>query len=305
LKEDQRVDLTITGDYVQRIRLSNSYTGTVKDYNPTNRRIVINNPVIGDITLNLSQTAYVQILNQPSTTLSDVKIGDEVNLWLSTDQSTVSIIMVKKIVKYKIENINFSTKQLTLRDDNNKVQNVYINSNVTIQDPSKSYATINDLKVGQTITVSYYGTSASKINILETVYGTLQSVDRINNKLIIETPDQLIVQIDTAKNFELYKSKQAIAVTALQTGDRISVMRDKDGYAIAEVVLRQIKIMNKIETNGQISFANPSGEVEYYNLSQKVIVRSGNSQIQLSSLRKDDNLYVYIVNNEVVEIEKI
>ena len=128
LKEDQRVDLTITGDYVQRIRLSNSYTGTVKDYNPTNRRIVINNPVIGDITLNLSQTAYVQILNQPSTTLSDVKIGDEVNLWLSTDQSTVSIIMVKKIVKYKIENINFSTKQLTLRDDNNKVQNVYINN---------------------------------------------------------------------------------------------------------------------------------------------------------------------------------
>ena len=305
LKADQRVDLVITGDYVQRVRLSNSYTGTVKDYNPTNRRIVITNPSIGDISLSLSQSAYVQIMNQSSTTLNDVKIGDEVSLLLSTDQSMVSIIMVKKTVKYRIENINLSNKQLTLRDDNNKTQNVYLSSNVTIQDPSKPYATINDLKVGQTITVTYYGTTASTINILEFIYGQLESVDRINSKLIIEKPDQTVEQIDTAKNFELYKNKQAIAVTSLASGDRISIMRDKNGYTIAEVVVKQVKIMNKVEANGQISFLYPSGEVETFNLSPNVIVRSGNSTIQLSTLRKNDNLYVYIVNNEVVEIEKI
>jgi hypothetical protein len=304
LKVNQRVDLVVTGDYVQRIRLSDSYTGTIKDYNPQTRRIVLSNPVLGDISLNLSQYAFVEILGQSTTSLTDVKIGDEVQLRLSTDQATVSIIMLKKVVKYKIDSINYVTRSLTLRDDSNKTQTIYLSNYVTIQDPGKAYPTINDLKVGQTVTVTYYGKSPVTINILEFSYGQLQSIDRINNRLIIETPGQKIVQIDTAKNFELYRNKEAIAVTALQPGDRISFARDKEGHTIAEVVIRQSKTMNRLESNNQISFLYATGEVETYTLSPNVIVRSGNSLIQLSALSKNDRLYVYIVNNEIVEIEK-
>jgi len=305
LKEKQRVDLVVTGDYVQRIRLSDSYTGTVKDFNPQTRRIVLNSPVLGDIALNLSQYAYVEIMNQSSTTLNDVKIGDEVLLSLSADQSTVQYIALKKIVKYKIEGINLVTKQLTLRDDDNKTQTIYLSNTVTIQDPSKPYPTINDLKVGQTITVTYYGRSATTINILEFTYGQLQIIDRLGNKLVIETPDQKVVQIDTAKNFELYSNKQPIAISALQTGDRISIARDKDGYTIAEVVSSQTKTVSKVEANGQISFQYLTGEVETFNVSPYVVVRSGNTRIQLNALNKNDRVNVYIVNNEIVEIVKI
>jgi hypothetical protein len=194
---------------------------------------------------------------------------------------------------------------LTLRDDDNKTQTLYLSNNVTIQDPSKPYPTINDLKVGQTITVTYYGRSATTINILEFTYGQLQIIDRLGNKLVIETPDQKVVQIDTAKNFELYSNKQPIAISALQTGDRISIARDKDGYTIAEVVSSQTKTVSKVEANGQISFQYLTGEVETFNVSPYVVVRSGNTRIQLNALNKNDRVNVYIVNNEIVEIVKI
>ena len=50
---------------------------------------MISNPAIGDLSPNLSPYAFVQIINQSSTTLSDVKIGDEVRVVLSPEDLLV------------------------------------------------------------------------------------------------------------------------------------------------------------------------------------------------------------------------
>jgi|GEM_PF-1287308 len=301
---NQRIDLVLTGDYVQRIKRSDSYIGTVKDYNPTTRRLVINNPSIGDINLSLGTNAFVQMMNNPFVTLSDLNIGDEVKVILGQDQLTVSQIQVKTNLKHTIDSVNVGARHLTLRDTDNSIRYVNITSNVTIEHPSKAFATINDLKAGQTVTVTYYGTSVASVNIVETSYGRVESVDRINNKLVILTSDDKIKTVDIDERFELYKGSAKVSVSTLLPGDRISISADKDGYTFAQVVLKLMKTMNKLEPDNQISFTNPLGEVEKYKLAEKVHVRTGTRAINLTDLRLNDTLYVYIVNDEIVEIEK-
>jgi hypothetical protein len=305
LTSGQRIDLVLSGDYVQHIKLSDSYTGKVKDLNPTTRKLVLNNPTLGDITLTLSTPTFIQILNQPSITISDLNIGDEVKVILGQDQTTVQQILVKKNVKYTIESVNTMTRLVVLRDSSNGTHQLYISSDMKIEHPSKQYASINDLKSGQTVTVTYYGTLASSINIVESLYGTVESYDRTNQKLVVVTADQQRITIDTDARFELYKGNEKVSANTLLTGDRISFVRDKDGYTFGQVVIREMKTMNRLESGQQISFITILNEIERYTLVDNVIVRSGGRLISLNDLKTRDTLYVYIVNKVIMEIEKL
>lgn len=305
ISEKQRVDVTLNGDIVQRIKRSEGYVGTVKEYSPVNRRMVITHPSIGDIPLTLSQYAFVQIINQSSTTLSDVKVGDEVKVILDEEQKNVQQIHVKRNMQHTIENINIVSRLLTVRDMSNKLHYVSINSGVQIDHPTEPYVSLNDLKVGQTITVSYYGTSASAIHMVDTSYGKFENFDRTNNLLTILTNDNQFVQVKTDKQFELYRVNERIQPAALQTGERLVILTDKDGYSFARVVTKQMMFMHKLEANNRISFTNQLKEMSTYDLAANVIVRAGNTEIKLSDLKQNDTLNVYIVNNEVVEIEKL
>lgn len=305
LTSGQRIDLVLSGDYVQHIKLSDSYTGKVKDLNPTTRKLVLNNPTLGDITLTLSTPTFIQILNQPSITISDLNIGDEVKVILGQDQTTVQQILVKKNVKYTIESVNTMTRLVVLRDSSNGTHQLYISSDMKIEHPSKQYASINDLKSGQTVTVTYYGTLASSINIVESLYGTVESYDRTNQKLVVVTADQQRITIDTDARFELYKGNEKVSANTLLAGDRISFVRDKDGYTFGQVVIREMKTMNRLESGQQISFITILNEIERYTLADNVIVRSGGRLISLNDLKTRDTLYVYIVNKVIMEIEKL
>src|SRR5690606_38675011 len=134
------------GKYVQQIKLANSYTGKLKDYNLTTRKIVITNPDIGDITLNLGFPYFIMIRNQPVVSLEDLKIGEEVRVILGMDQQTVQQIQVKRNDRFTIESVNIGARRLTLRDTSNKLHYLTISNSVTIEHPEKSYVTINELK---------------------------------------------------------------------------------------------------------------------------------------------------------------
>lgn len=305
ITEKQRIDVVLSGEYVQRIKRSEGYTGKVKDYNPAARKIVISNPAIGDLSLNLSPYAFVQIINQSSTTLSDVKIGDEVRVVLSPEDLLVTQIQVKRTLKHTIETINATNRMITALDENNNKRYLSLNSSLAIHHPSKPYATIHDLSVGQIVTVTYYGSSAESINILDYKFGTVEHADRLYQNLTVQTHDGQILIIDTSKNFELTRGAQKIDISALNPGDRISIAQDHEGYTLAQVVLRQMKIVNQVESIGEISFVNQMGEVEKMQLAPDVIVRAGSSKISLNDLKKNDRVYVYVVNGVIYEIDKL
>lgn len=304
IKKEQRIDLVLTGKYVQQIKLANSYTGKLKDYNLTTRKIVITNPDIGDITLNLGFPYFIMIRNQPVVSLEDLKIGEEVRVILGMDQQTVQQIQVKRNDRFTIESVNIGARRLTLRDTSNKLHYLTISNSVTIEHPEKSYVTINELKAGQTITVTYYGTNAASVNIVNEHYGIVEHIDRINRKLSVITLDEQIITVDTGERFHLYNKNEEVAVSTLLPGDRLSFIVDKDGYVFANIVARQSKIFYRLESGQQIAFTNPLNEVERVKLADNVIVRAGDRTIGLNELRANDNLYIYIVNDEIVEIEK-
>lgn len=294
-----RVDLSLTGEYVRRITVSEGYTGIVEEINTSSGVLKISNPTIGKLEFKLTSSTRVERLDDSSARLSQVKVGDDVQVILNDNQDAVSRIRLKHNVYHVITDIRESNGRVTMKDLDNNTERIYVTDTFKLTHPSERYVYFDDLAEDMPVTVSYYGRREQSINLLETIYGVITELNFSNDTMVIETPDGKKQEFNTAKNFTMLKGR----ISQFSEGDRISILRDIDGYSFAERVTKQVKDFYRLESGNRISFTNPLGEVERFDLAKDVLVRANDRTIDLEDLKRNDRLTVYIVNGAIVEIE--
>ncbi|WP_026477255.1 hypothetical protein [Alkaliphilus transvaalensis] len=294
--------------FIQAIEKDYAYESTIKAIDFSKRRIVIQEGT-AEIHLLVANDAKIE-LNGKSGKLSDLQVGDQVQIKTNSSNTVVEIkatggarITPPKQTQIKgvIKNIDLSNKEIVIEDNNNT--NLYHVSNTVIYIDNNQKA-LKDLKVGMEITAQVEG-----IKII-TLYAKSVTVKELQAtvKRVDVSRREILLQYDNKE--ELYKVKSDAVIKINGATQNLS------SVVAGTIVTVKIQQGEIIEITGNNSITKLEGRLMSKNLGDTpAITLEMNKEIKnyyvdkelkavLTHINVGNQVTIYIKDNLVVAIQE-
>lgn len=159
------VVIRYTRNEVVSISFVMAYTGTVSQIDTKNKQITI---VTADgVTVKLPYVnTVVEMMNKPLANHLDIKTGDIVTLNMNPAKVEVMATRVHRTVSYSIASVDVTNKKIRVRSMLDETFDILLSS-ADIYKVDGSKITIGLLKAGNSIDVTFVGTTATKVQLTD------------------------------------------------------------------------------------------------------------------------------------------
>ncbi|MBD0380515.1 S-layer homology domain-containing protein [Paenibacillus sedimenti] len=300
------VDLLVSKNNVTQIQMSTQLTGTLTQLNLQTSDITLKTDSGQSLSFKLTYAPAVELANRPSSTLSDLKVGDGVSLILSYDQTMVIKIVTSKTALYKTVLTNVNSKQLTVLDEANTSYVVSLDG-VPIVKADQSVGAMTDFLTDEYVKLTFKGLAVVKAEQVSAVRGKVTAVDTASSSLTVQDFTGKSQVIAAGSNFAVkLNGGAAMSFTSIKVGDRVQVMKDASDKLIIQVAAaakREFASYNNIVN--QMNFkASSSNEKNAYNIFPRAYYHKGTDVLTASSFQAGDQVMVYVLDDKIVEMDK-
>ncbi|OCT14162.1 hypothetical protein A8709_25300 [Paenibacillus pectinilyticus] len=300
------VDLLVSNKTVLQIQMSSQLDGVLTQLNLLTNDVTLKTDSGQNLTFKLNYAPTVELANKPNSTLADLKVGDNVSLILSFDQSTVNKIVTSKTTVFKTLLINPNLKQATVMDSANTNYVIPLDG-VPIVRADGSSATIADLAPDDYVKMTFKGLTVTRAEIITPIRGKVTAVNAATTSLTVQDFTGKSQVISAGSNFSV-KLNGGIdwSFSSIKVGDRVQVMKDAtDKILIQVAVASQRQIDHYSSSLNQLYVkAASAGDRTTYNLFPRAYYHNGSTIVSPSSYVSGDLVNLYVLDDKIVEVEK-
>ncbi|WP_276914871.1 S-layer homology domain-containing protein [Aneurinibacillus aneurinilyticus] len=251
----------------------------------------------------VDKNVNVIIYDERSRDIGDLRANDNVYMRLnSSNNNTVNKIEVERSYIYRVTNVNEGSNRFTGENDRGNSRYFYLDGSVTISVPGVTYPRIADVKTGDTVKVTYMGDTLKSLAVVPNTIGQVVSVNAEISKIRIKDYNGVTTEIAVPAGSSIkVNDRNYTSLTALQPGDRVQISEASNG-------LKNIVAMKKISTtftqlDGSYRDRVYTAQGSYY-IPDSLLARQPNLNQFLDSLKRGDKINVYLMDNQLFDIEK-
>jgi hypothetical protein len=304
--KDKKVDIIYTGNRVIDMVLSTKYDGELVSINTSTKTIKLKSEYFGEKSFTFTTIPTVEVFGKTSATLSDLANGTHVQVVLDSNQEKVVQIKSVRTQIFKV-----TTKyayKLTVTGETSTAIDINNVSSIPITHYSKSNATYADITDNMYIEASMAGSTAVAIYIPAVTIGKLTAVNSNNGSLTIDEFGKTSKTISNITNVRVNKNSNiTTSLTATAVNDRVSVVIGTKGVHWITVItpLNRSVISYKDATKTFEITRVLTTDKNQFVLADQAYIHKGTTVITAASLVRNDKILVYILDDKIVEIEKL
>ncbi len=286
--------------------MSSQLDGALTQLNLQTNDITLKTDSGQSLTFKLNYAPQVELANKPNSTLSDLKVGDNVSLLLSFDQGIVTKIVTSKTALYKTILTNVNSKQITVTDEANTSYVISLDG-VPIVKADQSVGSITDFALDDYVKLTFKGLAVVKAELISPVRGKVTAVNAASASLTVQDFSGKSQVINAGSNYGVkLNGGVAWSFTSIKVGDRVQVMKDANDKMLIQVAVgskREVDNYNNV-VNQFYFKATSSGEKTAYSIFPRAYFHKGTDVVSASSFAAGDQVTLYVLDDKIVEIEK-
>lgn len=302
----KKVDITYSGNRIMAMIISTNYDGELLAINTTTKTIRINSEYYGEMSLSYTNVPSVEMFGKTNASLSDLKIGDDIQVILDSNQEKAVQIKLFSTQIYKVST-KYSYK-LTVTGETSTASDIFNVSSIPITHYSKPIATYADITDNMYIEATMAGTTTTAIYIPRVTVGKLTVVNASTGSITIEEYGKVAKTITNMTSVRVVKgSSTTTTLNSAVVNDRAEVVEGKNGTRWITVITPVKKsFIAYIEATKtvQLSVALLTDPNKFV-LADQAYIHKGTEVITAVSLNRNDQIMVYFLNGKIVEIEKL
>lgn len=305
LTEGRRISLTSIGDRVLSLQVIYKYEGTYLSTDTVKKKVMILQADGSKIEVPYQGTSpAVSIYGKTSASYTDLKVGDPVTAILSTNQDALQTLAVKKTMQFEITNVNINNSRIRALGDN--VSREFYVDQATLFGDNGAGIKVHDLKVGQTINVTFSGYTASSVQVVKLTLGKVEQVD--GSVLKLKKFD------GTSESFQLVNGVKVVrngsvsaGISNLSDKDHVEVRKDTDGSLLVKVLTsmeRQVSRYNSLTKELSVLRSSVADNNFRFPINDDIYIHQGDTTLSVQSLKENDKIVLYFNGDKLIEIEK-
>lgn len=305
LSKGRRVDLTVVGSRVVNVEVTYKYEGTYVSANTSTKKITIllGNGKTVEIPYQ-GTTPSISIYGKASATLADIKAGDPVTAMLTANQDALQTLAVKSSIQFEVASIN--TTNSRIRATANGVTSEFYVDQAVLLGENGGAIKVSDLKVGQTINVTFNGQTAVSLQVVKLTLGKVQSVD--GSSLTVKSFAGNVETYSLASGVKVQRGTEiSTSTTSLTTSDHVEVRKDTNGAVVIKVLTPQERKFSRYDGVAKeiIVLRSSTSDNNYrFAVTGDTYIHQGDTTISVQSLQNNDKIVLYFNGDKLVEIEK-
>ncbi|WP_164984924.1 S-layer homology domain-containing protein [Ammoniphilus sp. CFH 90114] len=301
IKKDMRAKLQLYEDKIVYLEVDNRLDGTVVRVD-ADRRIVTLALATGEQKPYYVDSSYdVTIRHESGEDLSDLERNDFVRVKLD-NANKITEIDVRRDYIYVVTDLYESSKKFYAEDEDEDEYSFYLNAGVDLKIPGKDRPKFADIKEGDTVKATYIGDELEKVEVLPSYKAMVTNINTDKKEYTVLKNDGTTLTLTFGTGDVIkYKSYEYTQLSSLSVNDRIQVSDWAGGKK------RLIK-MEKITGDYYYKDSNYIYVVEgvrSYKYAPELFVRSGNKGVTLDSLKRNDKIEIYRLDDLVYEVNKL
>ncbi|WIV17895.1 S-layer homology domain-containing protein [Paenibacillus polygoni] len=303
LTEGRKVNLNTIGTRALSLSIIYKYEGTVTELSTSAKNVKLLQTNGESITLPYQTTPSVELYGKSSASLSDVKAGDQITAMLGANQDVISKIYVKSAVQFELQSLNLSTYRAEVKKDGATSQ-IYVDK-LTITGDNGAALKPADLKLGSLINVSFDGNTPQSIQVVKQTWGEISNIS--GNTVTYKTATGSSESVNTNKVKVVKNGSTSTTLSSLTAADHVILTQDADGTPVFHVlspVSKSFWTYSASSNELQVKRTSTTDTNYRFQLSPNVYIHQGDHTLSVQSLKDNDNIVLYLLNNVVVEISK-
>ena len=300
IKKDMRAKLQLYNDKIVYLEVDNRLEGTIVRVD-SDRRILTLALSNGEQKPYYVESNYdVNIRHVSSPDLSDLERNDFVRVKLDNTER-ITDIDVKRDIAYVVTDTYESSKRLYVENEDEREYSLYLNAGVTLTIPAKDKPKFADILEGDTVKATFVGEDLKAVEVLPSYKGMVTNINVDKKEFTVLKNDGTSVTLNFITGDVIkYKTYEYTQLSSLAVNDRIQVNEWAGGKK------RLIK-MEKITAEYYYKDSNFIYIIEgvrSYKYSPELFVRSGSRGVTLDSLKRNDKIELYRLDDIVYEVNK-
>ncbi|WP_134698583.1 S-layer homology domain-containing protein [Ammoniphilus sp. YIM 78166] len=300
IKKDMRAKLQLYNDKIVYLEVDNRLEGTVVRVD-TERRILTLALANGEQKPYYVASNYdVNIRHISSPDLSDLERNDFVRVKLDNTEK-ITDIDVKREIAYVVTDTYESSKRLYVQNENKREFSLYLNAGVTLTIPAKDKPKFTEILKGDTVKATFVGEDLKAVEVLPSYKGMVTNINVEKKEYTVLKNDGTSVTLTfTTGDVIKYKTNEYTQLSSLAVNDRIQV-NEWAGGKKRLIKMEKITAEYYYKDNNYIYIIEG---VRSYKYAPELFVRSGNRGVTLDSLKRNDKIELYRLDDIVYEVNK-
>ena len=298
LTQGMKVELTMQGDEVTRIKANDMVEGVVKAINNSADTITVTTDdgteiydVSDDVDVITYSTTYYR--------LSAVSVGDTVSMKVSGDE--VTEININEQVDMVIDSIYSSSDWIRLEDSNGKTVSADLDEAEFYIDGSYT-SDIDDFSIGDKVVATFAGRTLIKVEAVSQVKGEVTKVNTSAKTFNVKTAGGDTRTVTFSSNSAIVKNGSSYSnMNNLNVGDRVIVGGSASSKTITVMKSRTADV--RYATSGLIRFLPESDNTIYKTVNGCYChYKDSTSQftMDVQNLKRGDSITIYYTDTDSV-----
>jgi hypothetical protein len=255
------------------------------------------------ISVPYSTVPAVEIYNKSGASLSDLKIGDKVTVTLGSNQDYVQKVSLNTVAQFEVVSVE-TNGRVRVKSDSLTSQ-FYVDQAVLTGESGQSI-TASQLTAGNLINVTFEGTTPKAVQVVKRTLAEVTSVDATSVTLKLFNGQSETVPVSGA--VKVIKSGSTLTtLNSLTVGDRVEMTKDTDNstrFRVMTIMSKQFWSYDGVGNQILVKRESTSDTNYRFALGTGVFVHQGDNTLSVQSLKDNDNIVLYLLNNVVMEIQK-
>jgi hypothetical protein len=303
----KRIDLKVSNGKVISVDYSTQIDGSISQLNVSTNDFAIKTNSGQLLSFKNIYQPAVEIPNKSTSTISDLLVGDPVSMTLSYDQNTINKIVVNKSFAYKIAITNTAANKVTVVNDAGALVTYDLTGVPLVNQTSQSAAAITDFTKDEYVKLTFKGSAIAKAEVVTPIRGKITALDAASSSITIQDFSGSNKVISFGANYLLKQNgENVVSFDALKIGDRVQIMKDASDKLLIQVASSAQRVFSFYDNvlNQLNVLPAASSDKTRFNLYAKVYIHKDTQSMTLGSLAANDSISIYVVDDQIIEIQK-
>ncbi|WP_405152989.1 S-layer homology domain-containing protein [Paenibacillus sp. FSL K6-0108] len=302
LNDGRKLDLTYVGTRALSVKVIYKYEGTISSIDTSGRKISL---LSGNqtITVPYSTVPTIEIYNKSGASLSDLKIGDNVTVTLGSNQDYVQKVALNTVAQFEVVSVETNGR---VRVKSDSLTSQFYVDQAVLTGESGQTITASQLTAGNLINVTFEGTTPKAVQVVKRTLAEVTSVDASSVTLKLFNGQSETVPV--SGSVKVVKSGSTLTTLgSLTVGDRVEMTKDTDNstrFRVLTVMSKQFWSYDGVGNQILVKRESTSDTNYRFALGTGAFVHQGDNTLSVQSLKDNDNIVLYLLNNVVLEIQK-
>lgn len=298
----RKVNVTHIGNRALTLEVVYKHDGKVTNINTSTKTITILTDDGQSISIPYN-SPKVELYSKPVASISDIKIGDEVQAQLSSNQDSLFSLKTKSALQFEVVSTEPALSRIRVKNEG--VTSEFYTDKAVLTDENGQAIRVNDLRAGTLINVNFVGTTASSVQYVKLTLGQIVEVDAAGGAITVKAFNGANEKVSTAGKVKVIRGGVVSTnLNSLTGNDRVEVRKDIDGTTIVKVLDSLSRSYWRYDNGDVYVKRSYTTENNRFPASSNLYVHEKDQNLSVQSLKENDNIVLYFNNGTVVEIVK-